>query len=64
MTTIKKPFFSLIATGALLALSVAPFAAQAEISEKDFNAAMEKFLQSDSGMDKLGDAIENHFQKR
>ena len=50
-----------------LALTVACGAAlpaSAEVSDKDFNAAMEKYLQSDAGMEKIGSAMEKFFQKK
>lgn len=57
----NKIVHSLLALG--LGLSIIN-PASAEISEKDFTAAMEKFLQTDSGMSKLGEATEKYFQKK
>lgn len=37
---------------------------QAEISEKDFSASIEKYLQSDAGVAKIGSALERYFQKK
>jgi protein-disulfide isomerase len=36
----------------------------AEISEKDFSASIEKYLQSDAGVAKIGSALERYFQKK
>jgi len=38
--------------------------AQAEISDKDFAASIDRYLSTDSGMEKLGTAMERYFQKR
>lgn len=63
-TTMKKfqtRFTSTIALAAALSLS---FSAQAEISDKDFSASIEKYLQSDDGVAKIGSALERYFQKK
>ena len=52
---------------ASLAISATLFAgsvAQAEISEKDFSDSIERYLQSDGGVTKIGTAIEKYFQKK
>jgi protein-disulfide isomerase len=36
----------------------------AEISEKDFSASIEKYLQSEAGVAKIGSALEKYFQKK
>jgi len=36
----------------------------AEVSEKDFATAMDKYLQTDAGMEKIGGAMEKFFQKK
>jgi protein-disulfide isomerase len=38
--------------------------AVAEVSDKDFSAAMEKYLKSDAGLDKIGNSMEKYFQKK
>jgi protein-disulfide isomerase len=43
---------------------VAAVPANAEISEKDFSASIEKYLQSDAGVSKIGSALERYFQKK
>lgn len=48
----------------LCGLTVAAPPAMADISDKDFSSAIDKYLQSDSGMEKLGTAMERYFQKR
>jgi protein-disulfide isomerase len=53
--------FALMAT-AFLSTASRPVAAQ--ISEKDFSAAMEKYLAGDAGQEKLGSAMEKFFQKK
>jgi protein-disulfide isomerase len=52
---------SLLAFVAGLAVSSPAFG---EISEKDFSASIEKYLQSDAGVAKIGSALERYFQKR
>lgn len=49
---------------ALLSGTLSSIAVQAEISEKDFSASMEKYLQSDAGLSKVGSAMEKYFQKK
>jgi protein-disulfide isomerase len=34
------------------------------VSDKDFSAAMEKYLKSDAGLDKIGNSMEKYFQKK
>jgi protein-disulfide isomerase len=43
---------------------VAAVPVNAEISEKDFSASIEKYLQSDAGVAKIGSALERYFQKK
>lgn len=50
-----------LVAGALL-LSSSP--ARAEISDKDFASAMDKYIQSDSGAEKLSTTVERYFQKK
>jgi protein-disulfide isomerase len=38
--------------------------ARAEVSDKDFAAAMDKYLQTDAGAEKIGNAMEKYFQKK
>jgi len=49
---------------ALAASLVASPAVRAEISEKDFSASIERYLQSDAGVAKIGSALEKYFQKK
>jgi protein-disulfide isomerase len=58
-TSIKYLFSAALLAGALSVTSV-----MAEISEKDFSASMEKYLQSDAGLTKVGSAMEKYFQKK
>ena len=60
MIKIKSLSLALLLCG----LSVSAPAAHADISDKDFSSAIDKYLQSDSGMEKLGTAMERYFQKR
>lgn len=56
---IKTTFLASLA----LALSVgAP--ANADISDKDFSVAFERYLKNDAGVEKIGSALERHFQKK
>jgi protein-disulfide isomerase len=47
----------------LLTISMA-FSASAEITPDDFNKAMEKYLATDVGQEKLGDTIQDYFRKQ
>ena len=38
--------------------------AQAEIADKDFASAIEKYMQSDSGAEKISNTVERYFQKK
>jgi protein-disulfide isomerase len=49
---------------AVAATVTASVPANAEISDKDFSASIEKYLQSDSGVAKIGSALERYFQKK
>jgi protein-disulfide isomerase len=59
-TSIKFPLCAI----ALAAGLIASPAVQAEISEKDFSASIERYLQSDAGVAKIGSALEKYFQKK
>jgi len=52
-------FFLALVAGSLISTPV-----RAEISEKDFSASIEKYLQSDAGVAKIGSALEKYFQKK
>jgi protein-disulfide isomerase len=54
---VKTLFAGILACGVSLS-------AHAEISEKDFNAAMERYLKSDAGAEAIGSSMERHFQKK
>jgi protein-disulfide isomerase len=62
-TTIHYRFSALALTAgtALLALATP---VSAEISDKDFSAAMDKYMQSDSGAEKISSTVERYFQKK
>jgi protein-disulfide isomerase len=49
---------------ALSALLLAPAASNADIADKDFSKAIEKYLSTDSGQEQVGKAIESYFQRR
>ena len=51
-----------ITLGCLLVSPALP--ANADISEKDFSSSIEKYLQSDAGLEKIGTALEKYFQKK
>lgn len=53
-------------TSYVLTLTLVGFcsSARAEVSDKDFAAAMEKYLKSDAGMTKIGSSMEKYFQKK
>ena len=55
-------------SSALAALALFAFGGtstvEAEISEKDFSTAIERYLATDEGVSKIGSAIEKYFQKR
>lgn len=55
---------SVLSLGLACGLGLAINSAQAEISEKDFAASIERYLKTDSGMEKIGSAMERYFQKR
>lgn len=59
----KKLFLTVTTTllGSLLASALLPIAASAEVSEKDFTEMMEKFLNSESGQEKVGKASKAFF---
>lgn len=59
---IKKKSLSLALL--LCGLGLAVSTAQAEISEQEFANSIDKYLKTDSGMEKLGSAMERYFQKR
>lgn len=60
----KYSLFSKTALIAALSLGVAVKTATAEVSDKDFNSAMEKYLQTDSGLEKIGSSLEKYYQKK
>jgi protein-disulfide isomerase len=60
----KKPSLYLFSFLALTAGFFVSLVAQADISEKDFSASFEKYLQSDAGVAKIGSALERYFQKK
>ncbi|MEY4667304.1 MAG: hypothetical protein RL518_3 [Pseudomonadota bacterium] len=60
MNKIKSLSLALLLSG----LTVSAPMAIAEISDKDFSSAIDKYLQTDSGMEKLGTAMERYFQRR
>jgi len=61
---IKKHIKTSLSLAALLAASFGSQVARAEISEKDFSASIERYLQSDAGVAKIGNALEKYFQKK
>lgn len=61
MKKLTTKLFSLLALAAGFAASLPAYA---EISEKDFSASIEKYLQSDAGVAKIGSALEKYFQKK
>jgi protein-disulfide isomerase len=60
----NKPSQYLASILALAAGLTVAFPAHAEISEKDFSASIEKYLQTDAGVAKIGSALERYFQKK
>jgi len=48
----------------VVALGACLNVASAELPDKDFSAAMEKYLVSDAGQEKIGSAMEKYFQKK
>lgn len=58
----------LLSSFPLLALAASAFvfatSAAAEISDKDFSTAIDKYLASDSGAEKISNTIERYFQKK
>jgi len=59
-----RPFKSTLLGICLLASTLINSAALAEISEKDFAAALEKFAQTDKGRELIGSTVEKYFQGR
>jgi protein-disulfide isomerase len=60
MIKIKSLSLALLLCG----IGLAAPTAQAEISDQDFAKAIDKYLTTDSGMEKLGSSMERYFQKR
>jgi protein-disulfide isomerase len=61
MNTFRKSSLVVLALGASIVFGSV---AQAEISDKDFAASFERYLQSDAGAAKIADAVEKAFQKK
>jgi protein-disulfide isomerase len=63
---INKKSLILASCAALVAcgLGLSSKIAQADISDQEFGAAIDRYLKSDSGMENLGSAMERYFQKR
>ena len=59
-----KKITAYLALAALVACTSANQQAQAEISDKDFSAAIEKYLATDAGMAKVGSSLERYFQQK
>ncbi len=49
---------------AIFALTSITSSSAAEISDKDFSAAIEKFLKTDAGQEKIGEALKSYMQKQ
>ncbi len=64
LTKNMSKIFRYLLTTALVAALPTISIAKAEISEKDFTTAIEKYLNSDAGMAKIGSSMEKYFQKR
>jgi protein-disulfide isomerase len=62
--TMNKPTRYIASFLALAAGLTFTSPAHGEISEKDFSASLEKYLQSDAGVAKIGSALERYFQKK
>jgi protein-disulfide isomerase len=60
----KISSFASRASLALCSLGLAASVASAEISDQDFANSIEKYLKTDSGMEKIGSAMERYFQRR
>lgn len=58
--SLNKFACALLLTSGLLA----PSAALADVSDTDFSKAMEKYLQSDAGQEKVAKAVEGYFKSR
>lgn len=56
----RKIFSSLVCTS----LFLAPTLGRAEISDKDFSKAMDKYLATSEGQESVGKSIESYFQRR
>jgi len=61
MKKLTLNLFSFLALAAGVAVAIP---VHAEISDKDFSASIEKYLQSDAGVAKIGSALEKYFQKK
>ncbi len=60
----KRMFNKVLSVSVLAAGVFLNNSAYAEISEKDFSASFERYLQSDAGVAKIGAALERYFQKK
>lgn len=60
----KRMFNKVLSISVLAAGVFLNNSAYAEISEKDFSASFERYLQSDAGVAKIGAALERYFQKK
>lgn len=60
----KNTFTRLLCASALFSGLMVSTSSQAEISEKDFSAAFDRYLQSDAGVAKIGTSLERYFQKK
>lgn len=55
---------SFTAIAAVFSAGILSTPVRAEIPEKDFSAAIEKYLASDAGQEKIGSSMEKYFQKK
>jgi protein-disulfide isomerase len=63
-TTMKNTFTRFLWASALFTGLVFGPSAHADISDKDFSAAFDRYLQSDAGVAKIGTSLERYFQKK
>jgi protein-disulfide isomerase len=60
----KNMFTRFLCASAIFSGLMFSTSCQAEISDKDFSAALDRYLQSDAGVAKIGTSLERYFQKK
>ena len=64
MKLMNRKMLRLLSVGLFSAVFGLALSAKADVPDKDFSTAMDKYLQSEAGLDKIGGALEKYFQKK